>query len=347
MLESPHRRRSDLEPVDGSPLRALVCDDDDTYLAYVSALARRHGFEVSRCNDGASALEVLRTRSFDLLIVDCEMPRMDGLSLIGQIRDIPEHTELFAIMLTGRTDLETKLAALRLGFDDFLVKSETELEIAAKLTVARRLLTRQRRMDASVRELYGLATRDELTGLFNRRFLFAEIERQLREGDPVNLVLFDLDDFKAINDTFGHLAGDRILRDLGSLFLRRTRHEDLIARFGGDEFVMLIHAATAEEVDAIAQRIAVDLAAMQWVFDGAMFGIGVTTGFSCSPLLASPSLPHLLAAADRDLYKNKWIRKHPDKDPHLYEYDQQREASIVELREQGEPNEEVRISNEE
>lgn len=335
MSQPPLRRRSDLETADAGALRALVCDDDDAYLAYVAALVRRHGFEVTKCSDGAGALDVLRTRTFDLLIVDCEMPRMDGLTLIGQVRDLPEHLDLYSIMLTGRTDVETKLSALRLGYDDFLIKSDSELEIAAKLTAARRLITRQRRLDASVRELYGLATRDELTGLFNRRFLFAEIERLLREGEIVNLVLFDLDDFKRINDTFGHLAGDRILRDLGSLFLRRTRHEDLIARFGGDEFVMLINEASAEEVEGIAQRITTDLAAAQWVFNGEMLGIGVSTGFACSPLLESPTLSRLLAASDRDLYKNKWIRKHPDLDPHLYEYDQQREANVVELHERG------------
>ena len=325
-----NRRRSDFAPLDAAP-RALVCDDDDDYLAFIAALVRRHGFEVTRCHDGAGALETLRDHSFDLLIVDYEMPRMDGLTLIGQVRDLPQQAEIYAVMLTGHEDVATKLAALRLGYDDFLSKSETELEIAAKLTAARRLVTRQKRMDASVRELYGLATRDELTGLFNRRFLFAEIERMVRDGEVVNLVLFDLDGFKQINDTYGHLAGDRILRDLGSLFLRRTRHEDLVGRFGGDEFVMVIPNATPDQVATIAERVVTELGAAQWVFDGDMVSASASTGFACSSMIDSPTLSKLLAACDRDLYKNKWIRKHPESDPTLYEYERGREGTVLEL----------------
>jgi two-component system, cell cycle response regulator len=325
-----NRRRSDLATVDPVP-RALVCDDDPDYRAYIAALVRRHGFEVTKCDDGTNALETLRDHAFDLLVVDYEMPRMDGLTLIGQVRDLPQHSEIYAVMLTGHEDVETKLSALRLGYDDFLSKSETELEIAAKLTAARRLVTRQRRMDASVRELYGLATRDELTGLFNRRFLFAEIERRLREAAPVNLVLFDLDGFKRINDTYGHLAGDRILSDLGSLFMRRTRHDDLVGRFGGDEFVMLIGDALPAEVAVIAERVVTDLKAAQWIFAGDTVTASASIGFACSPLIDEPTVSKLLAACDRDLYKNKWIRKHPDVDPGLYEYDRPREATVVEL----------------
>lgn len=325
-----NRRRSDLAPLDAVP-RALVCDDDDDYLAFIAALVRRHGFEVTRCNDGASALEMLRERAFDLIIVDYEMPRMDGLTLIGQVRDVPQHSEVYAVMLTAREDVETKLAALRLGYDDFLSKSETELEIAAKLTAARRLVTRQRRMDASVRELYGLATRDELTGLFNRRYLFAEIERMLRDREVVNLVLFDLDGFKRINDTYGHLAGDRILRDVGSLFLRRTRHDDLVGRFGGDEFVMMIHGGSPDEVAVIAERVVSDLRAAQWIFDGETVHTSASTGYACSSMIDAPTVSKLLAACDRDLYKNKWIRKHPEEDPRLYEYDRGREGTVIEL----------------
>jgi diguanylate cyclase (GGDEF)-like protein len=346
MIHPLNRRRSDVETVDALP-RALVCDDDPDYLAYVAALVRRHGFDVTRCNDGASALETLRDRSFDLLVIDYEMPRMDGFTLIGQIRDLPEHAEVYAMMLTGREDVATKLAALRLGYDDFLVKSESELEIAAKLTVARRLVTRQRRMDASVRELYGLATRDELTGLFNRRFLFAEVERMLRDGEDVSLVLFDLDDFKRINDTFGHLAGDRILRDLGSLLMRRTRHEDLVGRLGGDEFVMVIHGATPDDVALIAQRIASDLGAAQWIFDGDLVTASTSWGFAFSSLIDAPTVSKVLATCDRDLYKNKWLRKHPDVDPQLYEYDRHHDARVIELNEHQEIDGEQRDSESE
>src|SRR5207247_8348505 len=135
-----------------------------------------------------------------------------------------------------------------------------------KLTAARRMLSHQKRLDETVRELDGLATRDELTGLLNRRFFFAEAEHLLAEGTIVNLIFFDLDRFKWVNDTYGHLAGDRILRDIGAQYLRHTRCQDIIARYGGDEFVLLVAGAALEEVEHISRRLAEELSSMQWTF---------------------------------------------------------------------------------
>ncbi len=331
METPPLRRRTDQQAGDATLLRALVVDDHQPYREYIAELVARFGFAVTAVGDGAAALAALRDQpACHLLIVDCEMPRMSGLALITALRATEQFSDIYAVMLTAREDLETKIAALRVGFDDFIVKSAGEVEIAAKLSAARRLVSRHKRLDDAVRELYGLATRDELTGLFNRRFFFAEAERMLASGGSVNLVFFDLDDFKRVNDTYGHLAGDRILRDVGSLFLRRTRTEDLIARYGGDEFVMLVSNLEPAEVEVLAGRMADEIGSAQWTFGNEAFSIGVTTGISCSSLLQRPTVAQLLSAGDRDLYKNKWMRKNPDLDPTLYEYDGGREGRVVE-----------------
>lgn len=312
---------------------ALVVDDDAEYREHVVTLVSRFGFEVSAFDDGAKALDALSSGAdfYDLLIVDFDMPVVNGLEFIKSLRAHERHRDAYAIMLTSSDDLETKIAALRLGFDDYLVKSASELEIGAKLSAACRVVSRQRRLDEAVRELYGLATRDELTGLFNRRVFFAEADRLLAEARIVNVILFDLDEFKPINDTLGHLAGDRILRDIGALFLKRTRSEDLIARYGGDEFVMLVPNLAPREVEALAHRIAAELGSAQWIFGTEIFSVGVTTGIACSSLLESPTVAQLISAGDRDLYKNKWLRKNPHEDPALYEYDTTRDAHVVEM----------------
>jgi two-component system cell cycle response regulator len=259
------------------------------------------------------------------------MPKVTGLELIAAIRSQERHAESYTVMLTGRDDVDTKLSALRLGYDDFLSKHSTELEIAAKLSVARRIVSRQRRLDNAVRELYGLATRDELTGLFNRRYFFAEAERMLAEKVPINLVLFDLDDFKIVNDSLGHLAGDRILRDLGGIFARKTRQQDLVARYGGDEFVMLVRNATPAEVETFASRVTAHIMETEWSFESSVLRVGVTTGLACSAFVEAPTVSRLLSACDRDLYKNKWLRKNPDSDPGRYEYESAREGRVIEL----------------
>jgi diguanylate cyclase (GGDEF)-like protein len=304
-----HRRRTD-SSADAQLLRLLVVDDEPDYRAYLVALTRRIGFAVDAVPDAIAAGEALASGSYDAAIIDYEMPRMSGIDLIAALRAGQTTKGIYAVMLTAREDMETKLAALHGGFDDFMSKSSPEVEIVAKLAAARRVAARQRTMDVAIRELYGLATRDELTALFNRRFFLAEAERLLASGTPVGVILFDLDDFKLVNDTHGHLAGDRVLRDVGALFHRTTRSEDIVARFGGDELVMAVPQLQVREIASIADRLRRDVQAMQWVVERAAFTVGVSTGIASSRLLAQPSLAQLLNAADRDLYKNKWLRKH-------------------------------------
>jgi diguanylate cyclase (GGDEF)-like protein len=331
MSEQPLRRRADGEASDLG-LRALIVDDDENYRFFLSSLVSRFGFSTATAGDGTQAIEILEVAPpFDLLLIDLEMPRVDGLATISSIRGNPRFSEAFAVMVTGRHDVETKIEALRLGYDDYISKSSSELEISAKLSAARRVILRQKKLDNAVRELYGLATRDELTGLYNRRFFFTEAERALNASEPVNLIVFDLDDFKRVNDTFGHLAGDRILRDIGTLFTNHTRHGDVIARYGGDEFVMLVGASGPAEVEALEKRLVAAFSELSWTFGDVTFGVSVTSGLACSSLIAQPTLGQLLGAADRDLYKNKWLRRNPDVDPSLYEYDNTRDAQVIEF----------------
>jgi diguanylate cyclase (GGDEF)-like protein len=298
--------------VDSESLRLLIVEDEPSYSAYIGALTRRLGFHVEKAGDGAAALEILQQKNFDVAIIDQNMPRMNGLELIASIRGDRNLKSLYAMMLTASEDVDTKLAALNSGFDDFVTKASSELEIAAKLVAARRIAARQRTLDTTIRELYGLATRDELTGVFNRRFLLSEGERLLKNGTMLNLILFDLDGFKTINDTFGHLAGDRVLHDVGALFDRHTRPQDLIARYGGDEFVMVIADLQHPDVERVAQRLSAAVHMLRWIAGAESFSITVTTGVASSAALQKPTMTQLLSAADSDLYRNKSLRNHPD-----------------------------------
>jgi diguanylate cyclase (GGDEF)-like protein len=124
-------------------------------------------------------------------------------------------------------------------------------------------------------------------------------------------VLFDIDDFKVINDQFGHLMGDRVLKDIGAMFLRRTRNDDIIARYGGDEFVLLVHNLTVEETATVAERLGAELTELQWMTGKSILSVGVTIGIACSALLPQATVEQLLAAADQEMYSKKWLKKHP------------------------------------
>jgi len=309
-------------------LRLLVVDDDPYYRAYVSALTRRLGFWVDSAGDGEEGLQRLAVGSYDIAIIDYEMPRLTGMDTIARIRSDDALKLLYAIMLTAREDVDTKLIALDAGFDDFLTKASTEREIVAKLVAARRVALRQRTMSIAMRDLYGLATRDDLTGVFNRRFFISETERLLVEGTVLNIVLLDLDSFKNVNDTYGHLAGDAVLRDVGCALQTHTRPDDIVARFGGDEFAVAVPDVDLSAVERIAERLTRAVTALAWEANPP-FGIGASAGFASSRLIEKPTLAQLLNAADRDMYKNKWVRKHPDLRPELYEYPaQERDISV-------------------
>lgn len=318
----PRRRRSDQDrdETPHAPLKALLVDDDVDYLTFIALLAHRAGFNTETAADGEKALEKLAAADFDLLMVDCEMPRLSGMDLIGMVRTAEKNRNAYAVMLTARDDAETKIKALTAGYDNFLTKGCTDLEIIACLAAAQRVIYRQLKLDDDLRELYRLATGDELTGLANRRFLTEEAARILKGTSVVTVVIFDLDDFKKINDTHGHLVGDSVLRDIGAQFLKSTRSEDLVARYGGDEFVMVMTDLSLQDSEVMAQRLAGEIAALRWRAGGQEIRISASMGIAASTLLVSPTIEQLLEAADRDLYKNKWIRKNPDRNPELYEY---------------------------
>jgi diguanylate cyclase (GGDEF)-like protein len=321
-VTTPLRRRNDLPPdPPADPVRVLIVEDDENFSVWLASIARRLGLIVATATNGVDALRKLAAEHFDLLISDFEMPRKDGLALIAEVRANSETSGLYAVMLTAHDELSVKVTALTLGYDDFLAKGCTEVEVVAKVAAARRILARQRALDADAREWRDIANHDELTRVATRRFFFEQAERHIAQKNNIAVVLFDVNDFKSINDNYGHLMGDRVLKDMGGLFLRRTRSDDVIARYGGDEFVLLVHNLTVDETRAVAERLAAELSSLQWHERDTTLQVGVTIGMGCSSLIPGATIRQLLEVADQELYANKWLKKHPaTTPPEIYEY---------------------------
>ena len=302
--DTPSRRRNDYCAHGEPPVRVLAVDDDPSYLRRLRLVLTRSGFDVTTAPDGATAIDRIRHDcDITILIIDLSMPGMDGIETVRRARETSLFPGLYAILLTASDGTDVKLRAFESGFDDFITKTSPDSEVIAKLRSAARRVKMERRLHRENEELETLALTDELTGAANRRALFREAEAILAAGRALSVVLLDLDRFKQINDTHGHLMGDRILADVAACLKQNTRVGDVIARYGGDEFVLLLPDTTAAEAAALTQRIRTHIASLRWTSTDRAIAVNVGTGIATGR--STSSVTALLAEADARLYQDK------------------------------------------
>jgi diguanylate cyclase (GGDEF)-like protein len=295
------RRKSDRgKPIqEASGVRVLAVDDDPAYLRYLKLVLTRSGFDFHFTSDGRSAIDRVRhDDSIGLLLVDLVMPEMDGIETLKTLRKDATNDRLYTILLTAHDSNETKLRAFNNGFDDFLSKVASETEIVAKVRSAVRRLDMERRLHTENAKLQSLALTDELTGIANRRAMLQAAEEILSAGRVLSVVLFDLDHFKQINDTYGHLVGDEVLKDVAACLRETTRVGDVIARYGGDEFVLLLPDTDEESARMIAERV------LRSVRSHKTGGVSTDAAWGASSG-CNVMVTELIATADRNLYATR------------------------------------------
>lgn len=310
--DSTWRRKTDRIGEPGhDTLRILAVDDDDSYLRYLGYVLTKAGFEVDFAHDGAAAIDRIHFGSrIDMMIVDLAMPGIDGIETVRRINAESRFPGLYTILLTSKDGAETKLRALDSGLDEYLTKASSEQEIMARIRSAARRLQMERRLHVENEELQMLALTDELTHIANRRALFRAAEEMLRTGRPLTVVMFDLERFKYVNDTYGHLTGDRILADVAAAFKVRTRYCDVIGRYGGDEFLLLLPDTDVEEARHIADRLLDGIRELSWTIGDVVLTVNAQTGIASSTMTGS-DLEELLRVCDAALYRGKKVRTTP------------------------------------
>jgi diguanylate cyclase (GGDEF)-like protein len=285
------------------PIRVLVVEADDadfrTTQAWLDA-APHLGFTVDRAGDLETALERLRAGPFDVCLVDHSLPDGDGLELARAAQKGSFRTPI--IMLSGAGTLELDLQAMALGVADFLDKKRLD-PVRLERTI-RYALARQRQAE----RLSHLAQYDELTGLANRSLFQDRLERALawarRHERLVAVMILDLNDFKAINDRLGHLAGDRLLAIMAKRLGGRLRETDTVARLGGDEFAILIENLAKPEHAALVARKLLDTVAPPATVDGQEVVVTASLGVALYPRDGQTG-PELVRQADRAMYRAK------------------------------------------
>lgn len=229
--------------------RLLLVDDDEVLRSYLTRRLQLDDCIVDEANNVESAMKLLRTHTYDLVTLDLMMHPQSGYELFEFLKEDPTLKWLPLIVLSGRNDLNDKVRCFHLGADDYVTKPFQYEELAARIYG---LLKRTKNFEQ-------LAFRDPLTGVFNRRYfdlqIGIELQRIERYPAPISLVFIDIDFFKKINDTFGHHVGDLVLQGLAHLLQVNLRSTDLLARFGGEEFVIALPNTSLEQAHSTMQNI--------------------------------------------------------------------------------------------
>jgi two-component system chemotaxis response regulator CheY len=286
-------------------MKILIAEDQPPAALYLRRTLERMGHAPVIAPDGEAAWDILARDGADVLISDWMMPRLDGLGLCRRVRAVEHDRYTYVILLTARNNRDDRLEGLHAGADDFLTKPPDPDELDLRLQIAGRILAVHEELARNNARLAELATTDALTGVRNRRRFHEDLDlllaqaRRLRE--PLSLVMLDVDHFKSFNDTFGHPAGDDVLRRLGKVLLRSVRGHDLVARYGGEEFAVLLPATNPSEAVLVAERVRSAFRDEPWPHRPVTASLGVAT--------AGPTefgtVDDLIQRADEALYRSK------------------------------------------
>jgi diguanylate cyclase (GGDEF)-like protein len=285
----------DLNNIEYKDESILIVDDDEEVNIVLEKILNNFGFSVRSVLGGEAALKILSEMSFTFLLTDMRMPNMDGMELIKKVSD--GFPDINIIAMTGYSEGYRYIDVLNSGASDFIKKPFESGELEAKI----RRIINERNLK---QELNRLSITDALTGLFNQRHFYTrlkeEVMRAERQQNPLALILFDLDNFKAYNDTHGHLAGDEILRKAGALINKSIREGvDSGYRYGGDEFAVILIDANMSIARGIGNRVEASL--VEQVNIMASTGITIFT--------AGMNYKDFVAEADKNLYRAKLKRK--------------------------------------
>lgn len=258
MVDAPQDRKPGSLPADVlAPARILIVDDDPASARPVVEAVAELGHEVELATNWTDAVRGFGD-AVDLVLMDAVMPMVDGFKLTRVLRERAQsYTPI--LFLTGLDDVASKQRGMSVGADDFLSKPVDPMELRVRLAAMLRIRRLTQALEAERRGYARLAHVDELTGVPNRRSyderLAVELEQARSSGRPLSLLLVDIDHFKQINDTLGHAVGDEVLAFTGALLRELTRREDLVFRYGGEEFAVLARDTERERARVLAERV--------------------------------------------------------------------------------------------
>ena len=297
------------EPIQRPHPTILVADDDPLFRRLLEKYLQTWGYHVMTAADGTQAWQILQMKesSPDLLILDWLMPGVDGLELCQRVRAQPRESYQYILLVSGRDDKQDVIRGLDAGADDYLTKPLDTAELRARLRTGNRILSLQRDLIRAHEELRFQVTHDTLTGLWSRRaaldLLARELQRSSRSETSTGVLMIDLDHFKNVNDSYGHLVGDAVLKEVAARIARAVRSYDFVGRYGGEEFLAVLSNCSSQDLRAVAGRACSVVAESPVV----ALSLEIPVTVSIGGVVSSSRTPEfdLLSAADAALYEAK------------------------------------------
>jgi len=289
-------------------MRILIAEDDFTSRSILTAVLKKWGFDPVVAEDGGAAWDVLqRPDAPRLILLDWNMPGMDGLEICRRLREIGSSNPPYVILLTARGEKGDIVKGLEAGSNDYVAKPYDNEELQARIRVGQRMLELQSHLLEARDALKYQATHDFLTGVYNRRAirdrLKEEISRAGREKESLSVGMLDIDHFKNINDTYGHQAGDEALLAFTRCIQDGLREYDCVGRYGGEEFLVIAPGAAGPDAESLYERLRARIAGAEIATNAG--SISLTVSIGVAPGTGQSTVDALVAAADAALYQAK------------------------------------------
>jgi diguanylate cyclase (GGDEF)-like protein len=291
------------------PARILVVDDHEDNVELLRARLEARGYRIDTATDGQEALDAVAAGAPDLILLDVMMPRIDGIEVARRIKGNPNLPFIPIIMQTALETTEDKVEGLGAGADDYITKPINFAELEARVKSLLRIKALQEELARANETLLKMSQTDGLTSVDNRRHVEERLtemfEHAARLNEPLACMMCDVDHFKAVNDTYGHQAGDAVLRQLAEILRTTAREIDRVGRYGGEEFIVLLPGANVDDATAFAERVRREVEAREFAYDGGTVRRTLSAGVAAWP---HPDVRHqeaLVKAADDALYVAK------------------------------------------
>ncbi len=282
--------------------KVLIVDDNINNVRLLQDILEDEGYEVYTLHSGIPVVEKSRSIRPDIILLDIMMPELDGFEVCKALKAEPELKDIPVIMVTAKVDGKDIKNALELGAIDYIKKPIDEDEVLARVGSA----LRQKQGKEDLREK---ASRDSLTGLYNHalllEFLEKEVWQQERNNKSISFVMLDIDYFKKINDTYGHMAGDLVLKELSAILMKEIRSTDVPGRYGGEEFGIVLTDINKEDTMLLCERIRGTIEHYVFLKETSGIKATISIGFYFKTAEDRISCENMVKCADEALYKAK------------------------------------------